>query len=40
MTAPYDDEELARRRANSRRLAWIIGSVALAIYITGFFLQR
>lgn len=36
----FTDEELARRRAGSRRMAWIIGMVAALIYLGGFFLQR
>lgn len=34
------DEELARRRAASRRLGWTLGAVVLALYIFGFFIQR
>lgn len=40
MTSSFSDEELARRRTSSRRLAWIIGAAALAIYVAGFFIQR
>lgn len=36
----FTDEELARRRAMSRRLAWILGAVALAIYLVGFIYYR
>lgn len=32
--------ELARRRAASRRLAWILGIAALAIYLAGLFFRR
>lgn len=38
--AGFTPEELARRRASSRRLAWILGAVALAIYLTGMFFKR
>lgn len=43
MTPPssaFAMEELARRRAASRRMAWAIGIAAALIYIGGFFLQR
>lgn len=40
MTSSFTDEELARRRAASRRLAWAIGAAVLVIYIAGFFIQR
>lgn len=33
-------EELARRRAGSRRLAWALGAAVLALYVAGFFFQR
>ena len=36
----FSDAELARRRAASRRMAWVIGIGAALIYIGGFFLQR
>lgn len=32
--------ELARRRAARRRLAWVLGAVALAIYALGFIYYR
>jgi hypothetical protein len=40
--APHDftTEELARRRAASRKLAWALGAAALALYVFGFFIQR
>ena len=44
MTQPdssaFTEEELARRRAASRRMAWVIGIAAALIYLGGFFLQR
>ena len=44
MTSPstntFTDEELARRRVASRRMAWAIGIAAALIYLGGFFLQR
>ncbi len=39
-TNAFTDEELARRRAASRRMAWGIGIAAALIYLGGFFLQR
>ena len=33
-------EELVMRRAASRRLAWMLGAAALAIYIVGLFFKR
>ncbi|HPP47774.1 MAG TPA: hypothetical protein PLF25_09785 [Accumulibacter sp.] len=32
--------DLASRRAASRRLAWVLGAVALAIYVLGFIYYR
>ena len=39
-SSSFTDEELARRRAASRRMAWAIGIAAVLIYLGGFFLQR
>ena len=36
----FSPEELMRRRQASRRLAWILGAVALALYLAGFLLKR
>jgi len=36
----YTPEELGRRRAASRRLAWVLGLTALAIYLLGFIYYR
>lgn len=36
----YGDEELARRRASSRRLAWILGAIVALIYVGGMFVGR
>jgi hypothetical protein len=33
----FTPEELARRRANGRRLAWVLGAVVLGLYIYGMF---
>jgi len=35
-TPSWTDSELARRRTASRRLAWVIGIVALFIYGAAF----
>lgn len=43
MDAPlpaFTDDELARRRAAGRRLAWALGAAVLALYVIGFFIQR
>lgn len=37
---PFSAEELARRRAGARRLAWLLGAVVLAIYVVGLFIKR
>lgn len=39
-TEAFTPEELARRRANGRRLAWVLGVVVLAIYVLGMFVKR
>lgn len=39
-TAFFSQEELARRRQTSRRLAWCLGATALALYLIGFLLKR
>ncbi len=36
----FTPEELDRRRAVSRRLAWVLGLAALAIYLLGFIFYR
>jgi hypothetical protein len=36
----FSHEELARRRKASQRLAWVLGTVALALYLIGFLLKR
>lgn len=38
--AGFTPEELALRRAASRRLAWLLGAAALAIYLVGMFFKR
>ncbi|MBI4740290.1 MAG: hypothetical protein HY777_01760 [Betaproteobacteria bacterium] len=38
--AAFSPEELARRRASSRRLAWLLGAVALGIYLVGLLFKR
>ena len=40
MTVPMSPEEVARRRANARRLAWALGIAVLAIYVAGMFFKR
>jgi CHASE3 domain sensor protein len=36
----FSAEELARRRAAARRLAWLLGIAVLAIYLVGLFIKR
>lgn len=38
--ATFSQEELLWRRQASRRLAWILGAVALTLYLAGFLLKR
>jgi hypothetical protein len=40
MPGKFSDHETERRRAGSRRLAWLLGAVALALYIIGLFIKR
>lgn len=40
MTPTFTDADLARRRAASRRLAWLLGGVVLVIYLIGLFIKR
>jgi len=37
---PFSNADLERRRAASRRLAWLIGAVAVLVYIAGLFIKR
>jgi hypothetical protein len=40
MNVQFTDDELARRRAGSRKLGWALGAVVIALYVIGFFIQR
>lgn len=40
MTQRFSADELQRRRAAARRLGWLLGAAALAIYIIGLFIKR
>lgn len=40
MTGAFTPEELARRRAGSRKLAWALGGAALLLYVIGMFVIR
>ena len=40
MTGAFTPEELARRRAGSRKLAWVLGGAALLLYVAGMFVAR
>ena len=37
---PFSSADLGRRRAASRRLGWLIGLVALLVYVVGLFIKR
>lgn len=36
----FSAEELARRRAGARSLAWLLGAIVAAIYVIGLFVKR
>jgi len=38
--AVFSPAELARRQRAGRRLAWVLGAVAVALYVVGFLLKR
>jgi hypothetical protein len=40
MTGAFTPEELARRRAGSRKLAWALGAAAFLLYVFGMFVVR
>lgn len=40
MSAVFSDADLARRRAASRRLGWLLGAAVLALYLIGLFIKR
>jgi hypothetical protein len=40
VSTPFSEDELSRRRAGARRLAWLLGAVVLAIYVVGLFIKR
>jgi hypothetical protein len=40
MSESFSADDLARRRAASRRLGWAIGLAVLALYVLGFFIKR
>ena len=40
MTPAFTDADLARRRAASRRLGWLLGAIVLVIYLIGLFIKR
>lgn len=39
-TQAFTAEELARRRAASKRLAWALGAAVVALYLIGLFIKR
>jgi hypothetical protein len=40
MSTLISEDDIARRRSTSRRLAWALGVIALVLYVIGFFIQR
>lgn len=40
VSAPFSEEDIARRRKAARTTAWIIGAAVLALYVVGFFFKR
>ena len=40
MPATFSEADLERRRNASRRLAWLLGAIVLAIYLVGLFIKR
>ena len=40
ISAGFSDADLARRRAASRRLGWLLGVAVLALYLIGLFIKR
>ena len=38
--AVFSPAELARRQRAGRRLAWVLGAVAVELYVVGFLLKR
>lgn len=36
----FAEADLERRRAASRRLAWLLGAAVLVIYLIGLFIKR
>lgn len=40
MPPRFSADELQRRRTAARRLGWLLGVAALAIYIIGLFIKR
>lgn len=40
VTPAFSEADLERRRHASRRLAWLLGIIVLAIYVLGLFIKR
>ena len=40
MEQPFSNEDLEKRRASSRRFAWLIAAAALILYLIGLFIRR
>jgi hypothetical protein len=40
MEQPFSSTDLEKRRVASRRLGWLIGVVALLLYVAGLFVKR
>jgi hypothetical protein len=40
MSPPPALDDLARRRSSAQRLAWLLGTCVVALYVIGLFIQR
>ena len=40
MDKNFSPDDIARRRSAARRLGWLLGAAALALYIIGLFIKR
>lgn len=40
MDTGFSDDDLAQRRASAKRLGWLLGLAALALYLLGLLIQR
>ena len=40
MDQAFSEQDMARRRAASRRLGWLLAAAVLALYLIGLFVKR